>query len=58
MTRPLLATCLLAAVKCVGAQTVLLSNGNGQLIDGAATVEVSNGNSNDFVSNNSNWVVV
>ena len=45
-------------VKCVGPQTVLLSNGNGQLIDGAATVEVSNGNSNDFVSNNSNWVVV
>ena len=45
-------------VKCVGPQTVLLSNGNGQLIDGAATVAIPQGDSNDVVSDSAKWVVV
>ena len=42
-------------VKCVGAQTVLLSNGNGQLIDGAATVDVEQHESVDCISDGTNW---
>lgn len=42
-------------VKCVGPQTVLLSNGNGQLIDGAATVEVEQTETIETVSDGTNW---
>jgi len=46
------------AVKTVGAQTVLVGGMSGQTIDGAATLSVVTGDSNDFVSDGSNWRVV
>lgn len=45
-------------VKCTGPQTVLLSSGNGQLIDGAATVAIPQGDSKDVVSDSTKWFVV
>jgi hypothetical protein len=42
-------------VKCVGAQTVLVSNGNGQLIDGAATLDVETAEKIEVVSDGTNW---